>query len=60
MTVKDAKTYVRIIRKQNYKTNALQEKFLRGIETGKIHVHNDTLSSIQVDLLKLIYQRATR
>jgi hypothetical protein len=59
MTIKDAREFVKIIRKEKYKTNPLQEQFLKSIETGTIHVHNKTLSSKQVDLLKSIYQKAT-
>ena len=59
MTVSDAKEFCKIIRKEGYKTNPLQEQFLKSIETGTIHVHNKTLSSKQVDWLRGIYGKAT-
>lgn len=59
MTIKDAREFCKIIRKEKYKTNPLQEQFIKSIENGTIHAHGKTLSSKQVDLLRGIYAKAT-
>lgn len=59
MTINDAREFIKIIRKEKYKTNPLQEQFLVSIEKGTIHVSNKTLTDKQVDWLKAIYAKAT-
>ncbi len=59
MTIKDAREFCKIIRKEKYKTNPLQEQFIKSIENGTIHVSNKTLTDKQVDWLKSIYAKAT-
>ena len=59
MTINDAKEFIKVIRREKYKTNPLQENFLNSIEKGKIHVSNNTLTDKQVDWLKAIYSKAT-
>lgn len=59
MTVTEANVLVKYIRKESYRTNPIQEQFIRSIEKGTIHCHNKTLSDKQVDWLRGIYQKAT-
>lgn len=59
MKISDAMVLVRYIRKEGYKTNPLQEQFLKSIEVVTIHVSNKTLTDKQVDWLKSIYAKAT-
>lgn len=59
MTLEDAREFVKIIRKENYKANPMSEQFIKSIETGKVHIKNNNLSDKQVQWLKSIYYKAT-
>ena len=59
MKISDAREFTKIIRKEKFKTNPLQEQFIKSIEDGTIHVSNKTLTDKQVDWLKSIYAKAT-
>ena len=59
MTIKDANEFVKIIRKEKYKTNPLQEQFIRQIETGHKCFIDGRLSDKQQAWLKRIYGKAT-
>lgn len=59
MTIKDANEFVKIIRKEKFRANPIQNQFLKSIEAGTIHVSNKTLTDKQVDWLKSIYAKAT-
>lgn len=58
MTVKDAQQFVKYIRKENYRPNPIQEKFLTDIESG-IKFKSGHLTDKQVEWLKSIYGKAT-
>ena len=59
MTLSDAREFTRIIRKEKYKPNPLEEQFIKQIEDGHKCFVNNSLSDKQQAWLKRIYGKAT-
>lgn len=59
MTLQDAREFVKIIRKEGYKTTPIQEQFVHSIETGKGLFVKGSLTDKQVAWLRSIYAKAT-
>lgn len=60
MTLQDAKEFVKIIRREHYKTTILEEQFMIGIELNGKQFIGGNLTPKQVKQLKAIYAKATK